>query len=164
MIAFTVYGTAEPAGSKRAFVVGGKARVTDANRKSAPWKQEVASQGAEATADLDLLDGPLAVCFTIYVPRPAGHFGKAGNVLPSARVFPTVKPDLLKLARGIEDALTGIVWRDDSQIVSERLFKMYGEPARVEIQIREILPNETTLAAGLPLAIPTPPPDERIAP
>lgn len=169
MIRFTVYGTAEPAGSKRAFVVGGKARVTDANRKSAPWKQEVASQGAEAM-ERDghlMLGGPLAVRFSIYVPRPAGHFGKKG-LLPSARVFPTVKPDLLKLARGLEDALTGICWRDDAQIVTEHLFKLYGEPARVEVQIREILPSEYQSASApetpAALAIPPPPQSERITP
>lgn len=159
MIAFTVYGQAEPAGSKRAFVVKGRAVVTDANRRSAPWKQEVASQGAMAMADIALLEGPLEVWFTIYVPRPAGHFGKKGNLLPSARLYPTARPDLLKLARGLEDALTGIVWRDDSQIVVERLVKLYGDPARVEVEIREIAVAPETPAA---LAIPATPHDERI--
>lgn len=167
MISFTVYGQAEPAGSKRAFVVAGKARVTDANRKSAPWKQEVASKGAEAMATwnsnlrMPMLEGALEVWFTIYVPRPQGHFGKRGNLLPSARPYPTVKPDLLKLARGLEDALTGICWRDDSQIIVEHLLKRYGEPARVEVQIREIARDEA-LVLGHP-AIPATP-TERILP
>lgn len=157
---FTIYGQAEPAGSKRAFVVKGKARVTDANRKSAPWKQEVASKGAEQMAGRPLYEGALAVTFAIYVPRPQGHYGKKG-LLPSARLYPTVKPDLLKLARGLEDALTGICWRDDSQIVVEHLYKQYGEPARVEVEIREIAKDEPIFARSS-LAIPTPPLNERI--
>lgn len=153
MISFTVYGTAEPAGSKRAFVVKGRAVVTDANARSKPWKQEVASKGAEAMNGDPLLDGPLEVVFTIFVPRPAGHFGKKG-LLPSARQQPTVKPDLLKLARGIEDALTGVVWRDDSQIVAEHLFKSYGERAGVVIQIRDLSEHGILLPLPYPGSLP----------
>ena len=64
--------------------------------------------------------------------RPKGHFGKRG-LLPSAPIAPIVKPDLLKLARAVEDALSGLVYKDDAQIVREILDKHYGEPARVEI-------------------------------
>lgn len=39
-------------------------------------------------------------------------------------------PDVLKLARGVEDALTGIVWRDDAQIVNESLSKVVVAPPR----------------------------------
>lgn len=139
MVAFTVYGDAKPAGSKRAFVHKGRAIVTDANAKSKPWKQEVAAVGAEAMSDagLPLFTDALAVTFTFYVPRPKGHFGKKG-LLPSARPHPSVMPDVLKLARGVEDGLSGIVWKDDAQIVDERIVKAYGEPARVEIAVAAI--------------------------
>jgi predicted short-subunit dehydrogenase-like oxidoreductase (DUF2520 family) len=43
---------------------------------------------------------------------------------------------VLKLARGVEDALTGIVWRDDAQIVVEHLEKRYGSPARCEVRVK----------------------------
>jgi hypothetical protein len=33
----------------------------------------------------------------------------------------------LKLARAAEDALTGVLWLDDSQIVDERISKAYGD-------------------------------------
>lgn len=165
MITFTVYGTAEPAGSKRAFVVKGRAVVTDANARSKPWKQEVASNGAEAMNGAPLLDGALEVMFTIFVPRPAGHFGKKG-LLGSARPHPTVKPDVLKLARGIEDALTGVIWRDDAQIVAEHIFKSYGERAGVVIQIRDLTEPGILLPLPFPASLPAIPatPTERITP
>lgn len=140
-LAFTVIGKPEPAGSKRAFVIPGthRATVSDANKKSAPWKQEVASRGHAEHGDRPLMGGPLAVSFRFYRVRPAGHTGskgltKAGRETP----YPVSKPDALKLARGIEDALTGVVYRDDAQIVEEHLFKFWGEPARVEIEIEEL--------------------------
>lgn len=142
MIRFTVFGTPQPAGSKRAFpfrrgngTLG--AHVVDANPKSRDWKTAVSQTAAEQFRG-ELLGGALAVEFTFRVVRPKGHFGKRG-LLPSAPEFPTGRPDLLKLARGVEDALSGIVWRDDALIVDETLAKRYGEQAGVDIVIRPLL-------------------------
>jgi Holliday junction resolvase RusA-like endonuclease len=136
-VAFTVFGKAEPAGSKRAFVRDGHAQIVDANRNARDWKRQVAWVAADHFHD-DLLTGALAVGFTFYAPRPAGHFGtgrNAGKLKASAPPFPIVRPDVLKLARGAEDSLTGVVWRDDAQIVDELLVKRYGSPARCEVRI-----------------------------
>lgn len=136
---FTVYGIAQPAGSKRGFSnqKTGRVIITDANNKAKPWKAEVRTAAAEAAGRnglVGLMDGPLELSLTFYVPRPKSHIGARG-VRPSAPMFPTVKPDVLKLARAVEDACTGVVWRDDSQIVTELLSKRYGEPARCEISV-----------------------------
>lgn len=146
VIEFTVYGKAEPAGSKRAFVIPGKngakgrAIVTDANAKSRPWKSCV-SDAAMAAYRGPLLTGPLSVAITFYQVRPKSHYGSGENsntVKCSSPNYPTNKPDVLKLARGVEDALTGIIYRDDSQICEEKIFKGYSSPARVEIAIKEM--------------------------
>lgn len=142
MIRFTVFGKPEPAGSKRAFVIAGRATVSDANKKSRPWKTQV-SQVAAANYSGTLLRGPLRVTFRFYAPRPKGHFGAKGlNKKGREAPFPTGKPDALKLARGVEDALTGVIYKDDSQIVQELLHKEYGEPSRVEIEIEELQGGE----------------------
>jgi Holliday junction resolvase RusA-like endonuclease len=146
-LTFTVNGVAQPAGSKRAFLNRKTKRmmVADSNPKARPWKAEVADAARLAmlaqavTPNGTLVDGPLALDLTFVVPRPKGHFGVKG-VRPSAPAFPTVRPDVLKLARGVEDALTGIVWRDDAQIVSEQLHKIYGEPARVIVRVVRLQP------------------------
>jgi Holliday junction resolvase RusA-like endonuclease len=139
-----VHGAAQPAGSKRAFKLGsGAVVVTDANKKATPWKREVADAAATAmlshaiTENGTLVDGPLSVRMIFYVPRPKGHYGRKG-LLPSAPPYPTKRPDVLKLARAVEDAMTGIVYRDDAQIVREQLVKDYGEPARVEITVERL--------------------------
>lgn len=144
IVAFTVYGVPQPAGSKRAFAHRhtGRVMVTDAAKKSRPWKAEVAAAAATAmlaqsTTNGTLADGPLEVEITFTVTRPKGHYGVYG-VKPSAPDWPTVRPDVLKLARAVEDACTGVVWRDDSQIVVERLRKVYGEPARADVTVRRL--------------------------
>ena len=141
-ITFEILGRAEPSGSKRAFVVPGtgRASVVDANPRAKSWKQEVrhaASQAYDAERH-GLLDGALRVSFVFAMTRPKSHFrtGKNAHLLrDAAPVFPVGKPDLLKLARAVEDALTGVIYRDDAQIVVEELRKEYGDTARTVVSV-----------------------------
>lgn len=157
-LTITVYGEAQPAGSKRAVPLGGRSPngrwgVVDANRKSEPWKAMVAQEAGEQYRE-PVLTIPLVVEFVFYVVRPKGHFGTGRNegiVKDSAPAYPSKKPDVLKLARGVEDALTGVVWADDAQIVDERVAKRYGDQARVEIRVwpAEVRTVSDLLAVGI---------------
>ena len=72
-------------------------------------------------------------------PRPLGHFGSGRNadlLKPSAPEHKTTAPDTSKLNRAAEDAMSGIVYRDDAQIVHTDAWKLYGSPARAEIEVR----------------------------
>lgn len=139
-LSFTVLGKAMPGGSKKAYVINGKAVVTEAsNNKS--WRQEVAAAGQLAMGSSPLLLNALEVSMTFVRPRPKGHYrsGKNAHLLKSnAPAWPTTKPDVLKLARLAEDALSSVVYRDDAQIAAEHLFKVYGVPERLEITVREL--------------------------
>lgn len=150
-VKFVVHGKPQPAGSKKGFYnkKAGRVIITDDAKNSRPWKALVSDAAVQAMTTGDpegqsrilemgeLLDGPLMVTLLFYVPRPKGHYGTKG-VRPSAPDYPAVKPDVLKLARAVEDAMAGIVYRDDAQIVCELLEKHYGEPARVEVTVTRI--------------------------
>ena len=141
-VQFTAYGLPKPAGSKRAFQHRhtGRIVVTDAAKGSRAWKQEVASAARAAmtnavVTDSGLLpDGPLGLHVEFFVPRPKGHYGARG-LRPTAPDYPTTRPDVTKLVRAVEDALTGVVWRDDAQVVVQTVSKHYGEPARCEVAV-----------------------------
>jgi Holliday junction resolvase RusA-like endonuclease len=144
-VTFTVPGLPQPAGSKRAFAhrTTGRIVVTDANKNARSWKTDVAGVAAAAMRGAPLLEGPLELAVIFHVPRPKGHYGtgrNAGAVRAAAPTHPTVKPDVTKLLRAVEDAMTGIVWRDDAQVVVQRAEKRYGEPARAVIAVAPILP------------------------
>lgn len=139
MIRFTVYGKAEPAGSKRAFIVAGKARITDANAKAKPWKQEVAACAAAAMDGAQPMTGPVQLVVTFYRQRPKSHFKRIPTELTKKgqrTPYPTTKPDATKLLRCLEDACTGIVWRDDAQIVTQLVRKAWG-PAQTVVEVTE---------------------------
>jgi Holliday junction resolvase RusA-like endonuclease len=155
-----LWGVAQPAGSKDSSAIYRKGpdgqsvpvmkdgrvvtRVRDANKKAGPWKESVVSQAREQY-DGPILRGAVQVTMTFYAQRPKGHFGtgrNAGLVKDSAPVAPTVRPDGLKLARAVEDALTGIVWADDAQSVDLLISKRYaGLDERVRVEVTVIEPE-----------------------
>ncbi|WP_099300128.1 RusA family crossover junction endodeoxyribonuclease [Pediococcus pentosaceus] len=51
---------------------------------------------------------------------------------------PTMKPDIDNLFKAVTDACTGIVWKDDNQIVSTKSDKFYSEVPRVENYVEEL--------------------------
>lgn len=110
-------------------------RVTDDNPNSRGWKNTVGYE-TRAVYNGPLLECPIRLTLTFFLARPKHHTGAKG-LKASAPRHVTTKPDLLKLARAVEDAITGVVWVDDSQIVVEKLFKFYGEKEFVDILIEE---------------------------
>ena len=53
-------------------------------------------------------------------------------------VVHTVKPDASNVLKAVEDALNGIVFRDDSQIASVSIDKWYGPEPGVVLEVRAI--------------------------
>jgi len=117
---FEVRGVPAPQGSARGFVVDGNVHITSANRGLAAWRRLV-SDVAQHHAPSSLWEGPLAVTLAFRVPGP-----KRAPKL--RRTWPERRPDLDKLCRACLDSLTGIVWRDDSQVVRLEAEKDYGAP------------------------------------
>lgn len=137
-VTFTVYGTPQPAGSKTAGMSkSGKMFVRDSAKGSAPWKRQVAQSAGMAMNGRGVLDGALKLTVIFTVPRPKGHYGKRG-IRPSAPPYPTVRPDVTKLLRAVEDACTGVVWRDDAQVVHQHAMKLYGETAKCAVEVSQV--------------------------
>lgn len=140
IVEFFVPGIPQPGGSKKAYFVKalGRAVITDTNPKVKDWRATVAQCASEVAKEL--LDGPLCVRFDFVLPRSKGHFGSgknSGSVKASAPQFPTGRPDATKLVRSTEDALKGILWRDDSQIVTQAATKRYGDKPGCLIRIKQ---------------------------
>lgn len=144
MFRMTVFGHPATAGSKAAFVYKDKksgkhrAAMAPASKKTKPWMELVAAT-AKAQYSGNLLTGPLNYTMYFHFKRPKSHYGTGRNACmlkASAPDHHIQKPDAMKLARAVEDALTGIVWKDDSQVCSCRVDKFWTDhSSRVEITI-----------------------------
>lgn len=135
-VRFFVPGVPIPKGSAKAFVVGKRAVVTHDNAKTKPWQRSIAAEARGVAPGL--LDGAVRVELWFSMPRPKSH-GKPGRKSWAAEHV--TRPDLDKLVRTVLDALTGIVWADDSQVVEVAARKCYADdsgerPAGVYISVR----------------------------
>ena len=143
IINFFVPGIPQPGGSKRGFYIPKIKRVviTDANEKKVkPWRQSVVAACREVYAG-ELLTGPLTLSITFQMPRPKGHYGSGKNAAvlrASAPKHPTSKPDRTKLLRALEDALNGVLWKDDTQIVGGEIQKCYHDRPGALVEVREL--------------------------
>jgi crossover junction endodeoxyribonuclease RusA len=85
---------------------------------------------------------PVSVAVVFTFVRPASVSQKRTQMV--------VRPDLDKLIRAVLDALTGVLYEDDSQVVEfDRPRKQYGTRERVEVRVRVLDPVATTLELPL---------------
>ena len=56
----------------------------------------------------------------------------------TGEIKPIVKPDVDNVAKSILDALNGIIYLDDKQIIELDIEKIYAETSWTEVKIKEI--------------------------
>lgn len=150
---FTVYGVPIPKGSAKAFMPRG-ARfpvVTHDNKKTKPWQQLVADGASQALRGAGvMMTGPVFLRVTFFLPRPKS--------LPKSTTAHLKKPDLDKLVRAVKDALTKVIWQDDSQVTQLNAWKYYAAPGESPravihvVSVRGVLGMTEHLApSGLPI-------------
>lgn len=121
MTVFRVPGCPMPKGSMRAFVHGGRAVMTNADPRTGKWQKRVSAEAVKAFELREPHLGAVTVEVEFRLPRPA-------SVNERRRPLPCVKPDADKLIRVILDALTGVAYEDDGQVVEIHIRKRYTEP------------------------------------
>ena len=91
--------------------------------------------------------GAVELWITANMTRPASHYLSKGGkrsdlLLPSARAYPTVKPDLANNEKAVMDALNGIAYGDDSAVVRKHSAKCYGDEEGLSVTIRAMEEQE----------------------
>jgi Holliday junction resolvase RusA-like endonuclease len=119
-IAFKVEGKPIQQGSMRAF---NNRIVHNKSVELMAWRSLVGQ--AAVRAGCTPIDGAITITLRFRYERPK----------TVSRRLPTVPPDLDKQIRSILDALTGVAYVDDSQVVSITATKEYGAPAGVSIEL-----------------------------
>jgi len=132
---FTIQGIPKAQGRPKFFRRGNFTGAYDP-KDSRQYKDNVAAQIVAQGPRLFPRESPLLLTVSFFLPRPKGHFGARG-LKPSAPKEHTGKPDLDNMVKAIKDALKGIVWVDDSQVVSMWAYKHYGETPGVQFSVRE---------------------------
>lgn len=138
-ILITIPGEPCAQGRPRISTAGGFPRAYDP-AKSRNYKafvkliaqEEIQAQGWKYT------ELPLAVTITAYMSIPSSKSKKFKQAAALGVERPTKKPDIDNIFKCVTDALSGIAYKDDKQIVAATVNKWYAEVPRVEVLIRII--------------------------
>ena len=136
MLKFEIPGSPIGQGRPKFSTINGHAKAYDPE-KSRNYKAYVrllATQAMKASG-FTMIEGPCSIEIFAFFEVPKSKSKKFREAALNGLERPTKKPDLSNIVKGIEDALNGLVYKDDSSIVSLKIQKYYSEFPRVEIEI-----------------------------
>ena len=106
--------------------------------KSRDYKSYVRLIAAQNAPDSPV-EGAIEFSLRIYRAIPKGMPKYKREAAKEGRLRPITKPDVSNVLKGVEDALKGVWYKDDSQIVGYGVLgKWYDERPRIEIMMREL--------------------------
>lgn len=137
-ISFLVLGHPVPKGSTRSFkhaVTGSVVTLEQGRAKIHRMQARIALEARAAGVTVHA--GPVAVLARFSFLQPKSHLRRDGSLRPGKPAMPTThgRNDLDKLLRTVFDALTGIAWNDDSQVVEAHCEKVWDTFEGIAIQV-----------------------------
>jgi Holliday junction resolvase RusA-like endonuclease len=84
------------------------------------------------------LDGPLEMEIVVFFPIPKSASKRRREDMFWQRELPTKKPDIDNLCKIFLDAMNGLAYRDDAQIVSLAVIKQYSTTPQTEVRVRNV--------------------------
>jgi len=140
VISFVVEGEPQGKGRPR-FARRGKF-VTTYTPKATSDYEDVIELKARLEMAKNGFDGwhnnePLFIRVNAFYPIRKSYSNAVKQMIKDNLLLPTKKPDVDNVLKCVMDALNGIVWHDDAQIVNAKITKEYGDP-RIEVTIGDI--------------------------
>ena len=141
-VTFSVLGRPAPQGSKR-LLNRRTGALGESSKRVEPWRADVRAIAMLHRERLDIYTRPILLDCTFKFKRPGNHYGRRGGyriLKPMAPMFcTTAVGDVDKLLRAIGDALTGVLYADDAQIVDIRGKREYAEDDEPEKAIITVI-------------------------
>ena len=137
-VSFICYSRAAPQGSKRH--IGGGVLI-ESSKRVKPFRSDLQGVAIEATpVDWGPWVGVSRLRVDFHFRRPKSHLTSKGALTKAAPLFPTGRQigDTDKLIRSVCDALTGVTWYDDSQVVDITAKKRFFERDQTIITITPV--------------------------
>ena len=136
-VSFTVPGDPVAKGRPRATTIAGRGRMYTPE-KTRSYEAQVKWFAAEAMAGAAPIESACRMTLEIFVRAPASLSKRKRDDALAGRTRPTTKPDTSNALKSIEDAINGIVYVDDKQIVELVAKKFYSDRPRVEVLVEAL--------------------------
>ena len=124
----------------RATVVGGHARIYTP-KATEDYEKKIREAWKKANG-FDQLTGPVVVRIHLGMPIPKSTTKAAKVKMLEKKQVPVTKPDIDNLAKSILDAINGIAYKDDNQIVTLLVRKFYADVPFVKVIVTDWAPKE----------------------
>jgi Holliday junction resolvase RusA-like endonuclease len=131
---FSVEG--DPVGKQRPRFSRGR---TYTPKKTVDYESLIASKALSSMCPAIPVETAVAIFIWINHAIPASYSKKRKEACLNGLEFPK-KPDIDNVAKLYLDAMNGIVYKDDVQVVKLRVSKRYDTIASVHVLVREELP------------------------
>jgi len=138
MITFKV--DADPVGKQRArYVKRGNFVQAYTPEKTRTYEALIKEAAIQAMGSNEILETPVNLYLYIRAPIPKSLPKKRLEACLNGLEKPIKKPDASNVLKSVEDAMNGVVYKDDSQIVNIHVTKVYSSVPGVDICVKECL-------------------------
>ena len=136
-IEFTVDGPPIGKGRPKAVRFGNQVRMYTP-KKTSEYETDIAFKAAQIMGDTKPVETPVSVGVLAYYPIPASWSKKRQQAAIDGIEIPG-KPDLDNVLKAVLDALNGVVYVDDKQVVRLTGGKAYSSYPRLVVWVTERL-------------------------
>ena len=138
MVTYLVEGN--PVGKGRPkFARRGNFVSTYTPTKTRDYEDLIKDAARKAMGSNELLETPVTVAIYITVPIPSSYSKKRTEACLNGSERPIKKPDIDNVAKCFLDAMNEIVYKDDTQVLTLHITKVYGTVGMVEVMVKEDL-------------------------
>ena len=146
-VIFTVPGSPQGKGRARTYLRGQFVR-TVTPEKTVQYENWIRccylKKYPKGDREIKFPDGPLRVYINCYYLPPKSTSKKKTADMLSGKILPCKKPDIDNIAKIVLDAMNGLVYRDDTQVVYLQMEKSYAADPKVVI---DVVPESGVLSA-----------------
>lgn len=104
------------------------------DEKTERYEDNLSIVASRAMEGRGLIDGPILLKMVAVFGVPASWSNKRKVAALAGAIRPTVKPDADNIMK-LTDALNGVVWIDDKQVVTATFQKVYGLRPMLSLEV-----------------------------
>ena len=135
-IHFQVEGNPKGKGRPRFSRVGNFTKVyTD--KQTLTYEAMIATFAKQAMGGTELIKTPVSVFLYVRLPVPQSYPKKRRDACLSGLEKPCKKPDIDNIAKTYLDAMNGVIFVDDTQVIDLHVKKLYSVVAGVDVMVME---------------------------
>jgi Holliday junction resolvase RusA-like endonuclease len=135
-IHFQVEGDPKGKGRPRFSRVGNFTKIyTD--KQTLTYEAMIATFAKQAMGGTEPLKTPVSVFLYVRLPIPQSYPKKRKEACLNGSEKPCKKPDIDNIAKTYLDAMNGVIFVDDTQVIDLHVKKLYAEKAGVDVMVME---------------------------